>query len=449
MQIKKRLSNAINLITLLCACIIIFVATYFFSTYQDNLAFPIAKNATWVIRIDAETLLRQEAYNALLGQKDDQFIEQLQSLLKEDTEDKSTSKLFINLKEDFVLYSFLHDKCQILALALKTTNHVAFNENISQFLNNKQVGLAQNENAIIFLKVSGKKINKSSLTDLAQTILTRSTKKLNKENPDKNEFMAIQVYETEKQSLFSKLDLSMQFQDEKLILEGETNLKEKTQSSLIYGLKHEGLYIASNVIIKKITDSILHFLPSKLNHFKEIKSFALDFQGTYLEDPTDSLPNIFGFLPTPIMNMVVQTKEACDVKELWAIFPEKVREPGLKLNFGNVVYTLKQLEANYFFVGVNPESVTKQQENALIHIQGKLKNTINIQGSTFVTTFIENMRPVKAANEFLSNIENIDLQIEQLNGNNARISGEFLFKQGKHPIHELTKLAVSLKSVMN
>lgn len=449
MQIKKRLSNAINLVLLASASILIFIATYFFSSYQTDSAFPIAKNANWIVRIDAETLLRQEAYNVLLGQKDNVFLKQLQKILTEGGENKSTSKLNINLKEDFIFYQFTHANNQILAIAFKTTNNQAFNDNINEFLSKNQAGAAEGDNALIFLQSSNQKATKSQLNKVLLKILNQAPTLIKHKNPEKNEFLTVHLAKNNKRPTVSTLDLSFQFQKEQLILDGKTTFNSVESEALQFGLNHKGLFISSRVIPQALTDSVLHFIPKELNHFKEITAFALDFQGTFLEDPTDSLPNVFGFLPTPIMNMIVRTKNPCSVTDLWASFPEKIKQPHLTLDFGETIYTLKQLSANNYFIGIDPNSVITSSSNAVFKMEGKLINTINIQGSTFVTTFIENMRPIKAMNEFLSGITNLNITIAESKSHNHSITGTIQFKEGKHPVHELTKLIVSLKQVMN
>jgi hypothetical protein len=185
-----------------------------------------------------------------------------------------------------------------------------------------------------------------------------------------------------------------------------------------------------------------------LKQFKDIESFIIDFQGTYLEDPTDSLPSVLGFLPTPIMNLIVRTKKPCNIEDFWQFFPEKIKQGKNVLNFGNVVYQLKQLNPYTYFIGVDVTSINSNVSQDLLSIQGTLSNMIHIQGSNFVTTFIENMRPIKALNEFLSSTKNIDIVVKQRKGNENQLSGNITFGSSKHPIHEITKLLVSLVQVM-
>jgi hypothetical protein len=260
--------------------------------------------------------------------------------------------------------------------------------------------------------------------------------------------MAMQVNDVPENALLKSLNASIQYKDESLMLNGKLEFIPTAGKPLDFGLNHKGLSISSRIVPSFIVDTVLHFLPSKLKQFKDIESFIIDFQGTYLEDPTDSLPSVLGFLPTPIMNLIVRTKKPCNIEDFWQFFPEKIKQGKNVLNFGNVVYQLKQLNPYTYFIGVDVTSINSNVSQDLLSIQGTLSNMIHIQGSNFVTTFIENMRPIKALNEFLSSTKNIDIVVKQRKGNENQLSGNITFGSSKHPIHEITKLLVSLVQVM-
>ena len=274
----------------------------------------------------------------------------------------------------------------------------------------------------------------------ARNILSTPFKELKKAAPEKNEFIALNLRKLPAKSGFTSMNLSVQHQEKSINLEGEITYPKKLYPNLKFGLKPKGVYVYSRFIPDALPDTLLSFLPEGLPHFRDIEAYAIDFKGTYLEDPKDSLPNIIGFLPTPVMNLIIQTKDACDVNDLWKAFPQSVRRPNLTLSFGNTVFHLKQLSANVYFIGVDPNSVIPYSGNEVFFMKGHLEKSTKIYGSTFVTAVIENMGPVKAFNDFLNSSESINIEIKAKKGDRYAISGQINFKKDKLPLHEITKM---------
>ncbi|WP_343632414.1 hypothetical protein [Fluviicola sp.] len=440
MQIKKRFYAAFLVVLLTASSLLIFICLNILSNHQDNPLVPIPDDAGWVLRLDAESFVKTEVYNTLFTEKDDAFITKVRELINRNLNSDSDKKsLRIDPQEDIVLYSIERDHKTYLLIAVQTRDAEAFNNNIPAYCKANQAGKALGHCGVFIQQIKGKK-DRAALEKVLADILNQPFRELEKAASEKNEFIALNVKKLPAKSGFSSMNLSIQHQDKSINLEGEITYPKNLHANLKFGLKSEGVYIYSRFIPEALPDTLLNFLPEGLPHFKDIEAYAVDFKGTYLEDPKDSLPSIIGFLPTPVMDLIIQSKHACKVEDLWQAFPESVRRPNLTLNFGNTIFHLKQLSATTYFIGVNPDAVIPYSGNDVFFIKGHLEKSTKIYGSTFVTAFIENMGPVKAFNDFLKSSESIDIEIKPKKGNLYKIKGKINFKKDKHPLHEMTKM---------
>lgn len=444
MQIKKRFYAAFLVVLLTASSLLIFICLNFLSTNQDNPMVPIPDDANWVLRLDAESFVKKEIYNTLFADKDDAFILKVRELIEKNLNDDSNKKsLQIDLQEDIVLYGIERNNRSYLLVVVRTRHASAFNDNIPAYCKANQAGIAIGHCGLFIQQTKGKK-DRAALEKVMKETIILPFKELKKAAPEKNEFIALDMKKLPTKSGFSSMKVSIQHQDKSINLEGEIAYPKKLHPSLKFGLKPEGVYIYSRFIPEALPDTLLNFLPDGLPHFKDIEAYAVDFKGTYLEDPKDSLPSIIGFLPTPVMNLIVQSKHKCKVEDLWKAFPESVRKPNLTLNFGNTIFYLKQLSATTYFIGVDPNAVIPYSGNDVFFIKGHLEKSTKIYGSTFVTAFIENMGPVKAFNDFLNSSESINIEIKPKKGNLYAINGKINFKKDKHPLHEMTKMVFGM-----
>lgn len=445
MQIKKRFNAAFLVVLLTASSLLIFICLNLLSTNQNNPLVPIPNDTKWILRLDAESFIKKEVYNTLFAEKDDVFIQKVRELIEKNINGESDKKsLHINFQEDIVIYGIERDKKNLLVIAVQTNNTQAFNEHISDYCKNNQLGKAKDHCALYITQVNGPKSSKAELESYLHEVLNSPVKELQKAASDKNEFIALDLKKLPANSGFTSMNLSIQHQDKLINLEGEITYPKKLHPNLKFGLNATGVYVYSRFIPEALPDTLLSFLPKGLPHLKDIEAYAIDFKGTYLEDPKDNLPSIIGFLPTPVMNLIIQTKNECKVEDLWKAFPQSVRRPNLTLNFGNTVFHLKQLSAKAYFIGVDPSAVIPYTGNDVFFIKGHLEKSTKVFGSTFVTAFIENMGPVKAFNDFLNSSESINIEIKPKKGKLYAINGQINFKKDKHPLHEMTKMVFGM-----
>ena len=444
MQIKKRFYAAFLVVLLTASSLLIFICLNLLSNNQNNPLVPVPDDANWVLRLDAESFVKKEVYNTLFAEKDDAFILKVRELIEKNLNPDSNKKsLHIDFQEDIVIYSVKRDAKSFLLVAVQTTNSNAFNKNIAAYCKSNQAGSAKGNCALFIQQIKGKK-DPSKLQSILESILNQPFKELQKAAPEKNEFIALDVKKLPENSAFSAINLSVQHQDSEINLEGLIAYRKKVGPGLKFGLKPKGVYIYSRFIPEELPDTLLNFLPDGLSTFKDIQAFALDFNGTYLEDTKENMPNNFAFLLVPTMNLIVQTKNSCDVTELWKAFPESVRSSNLSLNFGNTIYRLKQLSPNTYFIGVDPTSVIPYSGNEILSLKGNLEKVTKVYGGTFVTAIIENMGPMRVFNDFLKSTDFVQIKVGAKKGKDYKLEGQIKFKPKKLPLHEMTKMSLDM-----
>jgi hypothetical protein len=446
MQIKKRFYAAFLVVLLTASSLLIFICLNILSTSHTNPRIPIPNDTKWIIRLDAESYIKKEVYSTLFTEKDDAFIQQLKDMYEQNTNvDSKKKSLQIDFQEDIVVYGLERDNKNLLVIAVQTRNNDAFNEHISEYCKSNQIGKAEGNHAIFISQLRGKKSSKKELEGYLTEIFQSPVVELIKEAPEKNEFITLDFKKLPAKSGISNLSLSIQHQDEEINLEGELGYAKKLEPGLKFGLKPKGVYIYSRFISERLPDTLLNFLPAGIPHFKDIQAYAIDFTGTYLEDPKDSLPSIVGYLPIPVVNLIIQTKNKCNVDDLWSAFPKSVRGKNKTLNFGNTIFYLKQLSENAYFIGTDPSAIIPYSGNDIFFIKGHLEKSTKIYGGTFVTAFIENMGPVKAFNDFLKSTKSVSIEIKPKKGTHYSLTGKIQFKDKKHPLHEMSKMFLGMR----
>ncbi|MDR0801859.1 hypothetical protein [Fluviicola sp.] len=445
MQIKKRIYAAFLVVLLTASSLLIFICINLLSNSYNNPFVPIPRDSKWVIRIDAESFVKTEIYHTLFTEKDDAFIQQVRDLVERSTNENLKKKsLFINFQEDIVLYGLERNHKNFLVTAVQTFDGPAFSRNILDYCKVSQTGGAKDHCGIYIHQIKGEKASESELKAVLNDILSAPLKELHKAAPEKNELIAVSWNNHTRENGFSATDLSIQYQDNEINLEGKLAYTKKLPSGLKFGLAPKGVYIYSRMEMGSLPDTLFQFFPKNLPHFTEIQGYAVDLNGTALEDSRDSLPNFFGYLPVPVMNLIVRTKNNCNVEDLWKAFPASVRRENLRLNFGNISFQLKQLSPDTYFIGVNPDAVISYSGNDVFFIKGRFEKASQIYGSSFLTSIIENMAPVKAFNNFLKSMRFVRIDIKPGKGDQYIVSGKIQFRNKKQPLHELSKMILGL-----
>lgn len=444
MQLKKRISAVILVILLTGANLAMFKTLDLLDNSKPALSLPIPKNVNWKVRLNIKTIAKKELYTILFQEEDPEFLSKLRTLARnrfERFEDKKP--LHINWEEDILVYSIEENKSAFQVYLLQTKNATRFNENISDYLSRNQMGYAIGSNAVLVTQKSGKRLSKPEMESLSKRLLNAPKELIQYDDLDDHELIDLAVNNINDKVRFQHLEMKISQDKQAINFSGKVEYPEPIREQMSFGLKYKGIYIYSRFIPKQLPDTLLNFLPDDLPHFKDISSFALDYQGMNLEDPVDHMPYFVGHMLVPKMNLIIRTEKAVKIEELWSHFPENVRRPNLKIELGKVTYHLKQLDKNTYFIGIDPNSVTAFKGKDLFILKGDLRHSTQIYGGTFITAIIENMGPMKALNQFIRSTDTFNFQLTKEKAKVYKLTGTIDFKSDKYPLHELTRFILN------
>lgn len=444
MQLKKRISAVILVILLTGANLAMFKMLDLLDESKPTLHVPVPKNVNWKVRLNIKTIAKKELYTIFFEQEDQEFLTRLRTVVRNRLEQAETKRsLHLNWEEDMVVYSYNEDEANFIVYVVQTKNPEKFNQHVPEYLSKNQMGFALGSNALFLTQKSGKRLKKDELKSLVKKLLGAEAETL-KYNPElNNQLIDLSVNNIHNDVKFQHLAMQVNQMDQRISFLGEVEYPSEVKKQMPYRLNSKGIYVYSRFIPKQLPDTLFNFLPQGLPHFKDITSFALDYQGMSLEDPVENMPYFFGHMLVPKMNLIIRTEKPVKIEELWAKFPENVRKNKLQVTLGTITYQLKQLDDRTYFIGIDPSSVKGYTGDDLFILTGDLRKSTKIYGGTFITAFIQNMGPMKAINQFIKTTDSFSFTLSKMNGKRYKLDGSILFKADKYPLHELTRLMIN------
>lgn len=445
MQIKNRVFAVLLVIVLTGANLAMFKILDFLDNGKPDLNVPVPTEVNWKIRFNLKTFLKKEIYTLLFQEKNDDFLDQFREQIRKRMERNSTKgSLHIDLEQDLIVYALDLNDANFQAILFQTTNPKKFNAHISEYCSKNQSGYALGNNALHITQRSGKKLSQPELLAVVRKLLHAPKTTFKYDEKNEAELLEVHVNAIHQNVRFKKMNLHISEFGQELTINGSISYPTDLGSAMKFGLKSTGVSIYSRFIPKDLPDTLLYFLPDNMPHFKDIQAFAIDYQGLNLEDPVENMPISVGHFLVPKMNLIIQTKNSINISELWNEFPENVRLDRNRLKLGKVIYELKQLNQNTYFIGVDANAVIpKTSTHEIFVVEGSLLHSTKVYGGTFITKIIENMGPMLAINNFFKATELFKINVVPNHGNNYTIQGTIRFKKDKYPLNEITKLVAN------
>ena len=441
MQLKNRIFAAILVLLLTGANLAMLKLIDILDETKPTLHVPIPENVNWKLRVNLKTIVKKELYTVFFEEDDREILNQIRTQVQERLESQNKKpSIYLNLEDDIVLYSIDVNHANFFAYLLQTKNSEKFNQNVPAYLNRNQAAVALGSNALFITQKSGKHLTPEQLKTLAYKWIHATQETFNYPAERKDEILEIAVNNMHNTVRFKNLYLRMSQQKQAFNFEGNIIYPEPIRESMPFTLKSKGVFLYSRFIPKQIPDTLINFLPKGLPHFKNISSFAIDYQGMSLEEPMDSLPHFVGQMLIPKMNLIIRAGEPVKIEDLWKEFPNNVQKPNLTLLFGNTTYYMKQLDNTTYFIGIDPSSVVPFKGDDLFILNGDLRKSTKVYGGTFITAIIENMGPMKALNEFWNSTNKFNVSVQKSKNTTYKINGKIDFKDDHFPLHELAKL---------
>ena len=442
MQLKKRLLAIAAVISLTVFSFLLFSLLQLFGKQAPLEEVPIAKDTAWMLKFDASNFWKEEAYTVLFDQKDEQFLKTLKQLSDEKFTKENQASLGINLYTDVIVCGLQQNDKSYTILLVDLIEAKAFEQNIASYLSQQQLGgICKNTGIII---IPSNKTSKEELKQILQMWQKSPLMKRESINFEKEDLFAYKQLTNTSSSPFEQLEFGVKHDQQRIEINGKCQFQSGSIEAFNFDLKPTGFYFASRIIPLNFEDTLNKYLPLGSFQFSKINGIVMDFNGIYLEEAKEGVPDLYGYLPIPKMNLIVSCEHPISIESILKACPDAILGAENTLNFGETDYQLKQLDAHTVYIGIDPSTVIKKPQKELLKIKGELRHLITIDGSTFIASLAQNLGPMRVGNEFIKSTKMIDLNVVQTKQNQYRIHGELTFNLGKQPLHEISKFLLAL-----
>lgn len=446
MQVKNRWGKLIVLLSFTALAIMLLTLQQLFSKQREDSSFPLPENTLWTMRINAAEFWQSEAYEVLFEAKDELLLDQIRNEIeKQQTRTAEGGSLGIDPHTDVILAAYPAKSKPVIVLIVQLSDELAFAKSINKRLNNTSFGFIQDQNGIVI--IGNKNTSSNDLQSIAYQWKTASQLKRSSIAKNDKGLVYFKQWANDGKSLIQETNFTVEQKEQTIHLDGTCQYKEGRVSALNYDLNASGFYLSSRIIPIHLKDTLNKYLPLGSFKFTDITGIVMDYQSVFLEEAKANLPEIFGYLPIPRMNLIIQSKQKISIQEIIASCPESIRGTENTLNFGETDYQLVQLDDFTIFIGLDPTKVVRRPQNNLLSIQGKVQALLRVDGSGFMTAMIQNLGPIKKGKQFLETTEAITFTVSRAVNDTYLMNGTIRFKAGKYPLTELTRFWFSMNSI--
>lgn len=441
MQLKKRLLAIATVMLLTAISFVLFSMLQLFGKQTHLEDVPLAKNTTWTLKFDAANFWKEEVYTILFEEKDELFLKSIKALAKDQFNQENKGSLGINLQTDVIVCGWEHQSKTYTVILVDLISPKDFEKNIGTYLSKQQIGGIINNTGIIVVpnqKTSQQDL-KMALNNWQKAPLTAREKLSNKQD----DFIAYRQISISDKSPFKAFSLGISQTPESFEFSGKCTFQSGRIEPFSYDLKPTGFYLASRIIPLNLEDTLNKYLPLGDFSFSKINGIVMDYNGVYLEESKAGMPDVFGYLPIPKINLIISFEEAININTILEACPPSIVATENTLNFGETDYHLKQLNPYTVFIGIDPSQIIQSPQVELLKIKGELKYLTSIDGSDFIATIAQSMSPTRLSNDFIKATTEMEVHVKQTNKDHFLIHGDLYFKPGKKPIHELSKLILA------
>lgn len=404
---------------------------------------PIPKQYDWAVRIDASTFVKEELYSIIFQSKDEKLLNQLSNLI--DRKWKSNGKnggLYIDYQSDIIFYQKTENGLVFNGIILKTKRPTKCEQNISNYLRENQIAKVKNNSLIIVSQNSGKLLSKVALTKLIEQFSAVDGSVEFIETKQQRDLLQLNMRNSSNLESVSDIKLGVRNSKNSISMYGTFSYTHSnTTYEPLYSIEGKGVKIYTYAIPKQFNDSIIDFF--KLRSTYEITGISLDYHGLIMEEAVEDMYSKANFTPIPMINGVFQFNSPITVEQLLKNIPDHFKVNPGKITFNEVSYSIKQIDKQSIFIGLDVSTVEQKNQSNYIYLGGNFSKIFNLKASYFITTFFEAMPAVKTTKSFLSKTKKVEFKAN-INGNKGTISGQFLFEDESHALNEVTRLFIGL-----
>jgi hypothetical protein len=439
MQMKFRILHFFLVLLMGCFGVIGLVLFEVFEHETPAAEVYLPKQADWAMRVDLESLAKDELYTLLFEAKDDQLITMLRKIADKRVEQHNEKgPLTIDFRQDVVVFGMEEQQHVFTGILLQIIDPETFTKNIGHHLQKGQSAAVSGHTALILHQVDKPSFTQNELQQLAATCLKTTRRwdlRRGKEQKDRP-FLSLQS------SSFSggtsgKMDVSFFKEAHAVRLEGffrsDVSLKPAN-----YSLQHTGLFLSTAIIPDGLTDSLNRLLPIGNFRMPELRAITLDYKGLSLAETA------IGIRPIPNMNLILESTHVFSVDSILRSVPAELIKDRNTLQVAELTYHLKQLDEHTVFIGLDTNAIVYQKAASICLVSGPLQIIGQIDASPGMMAIMEMVPQVRSGREFLGKTRRLELEVKNQKQNDYTFDGLLTFKDDAYPLHEFVRLLMGL-----
>lgn len=439
MQLRSRIALFFTILFMGFISAIGLMVLELFGSAPVSFDVPIPAQATWVLRADAFSFIQREAYILLFESDDDELITSVQDMLKERTNRNGIDRpLNLDLRRDLILFGAREGQQEFMGILLQVNSPELFSENISYYLDNSQTVAVKGKTALILTALNKKGgLSKTKQQQLTNTFINGKQRHFERSQIPSEELLSLEISKAGVAGEAKNLKIGIEMHPHSVEIKGEFEAEQNDIPARSYTLKHTGLFVATSIMPKVLTDSvnsIVHHMSATSYQFSKLKSVTFDLQGVVL-DPS------MGYNPVPKMNMIIESHSAIQIDSILQSLPAHMIGENNTVRIAEMTYYLRLLDAHTLFIGLDPKSVIAEKQDEVSVIKGRPDALMKIGGSSLALGILEVFSIFKASKEFILSTEEVDFSITKQAGTNVcKLDGVVEFKPDVYPQHAITRL---------
>jgi hypothetical protein len=448
MQMKSKIFSILAVVLLTIIGLFLNATFELLESTTKSVQIPLPRKTDWLIRIDANTFWKEELYTILFDSKEEQLLQSLRNVMNK--KKHGTGKmgpLSIDFQSDLVAYRIHRGERQFTIVVVQLINPKVFKRNISDYLNEHQAFKVVYSTAFIITEHAANHHSKATLAHVLNDCVDAPLVDFNRIKNAKKELITVQLQPQADQSDITQLRFGISHTPNDILFNGTMYIKQAFPEPIPFDLSCKGFYFSARFIPVALKDSISKYMPFGKSFFQHSNALICDYQGLYLSDEKPGLPAVMGYMPLPIMNLIVNFEKPVSIADFYASCPSSIQAANYTLNFGEKEYTLIQLTPTTLFIGTHPTSIIQRKQVNWFELKGKPTAVTSIDGNAFIAAFVQGMTPIKVTNDFFKNTHAVQLVVKPTSASRAMISGKIGFKQNHFPLNEITKLLLELNVI--
>lgn len=398
----------------------------------------IPSHATSVVKIESEALIQALFQEVILNSGLDSKVRNYLDSPSEEEEEP----IGIDFLSTIYLFTIQDNNCQLMGVLMNLSDEEQFN---AAYGNEAQTGIghASKQGAgILLFDNNDTPLSSKILNEMAQKMLEQpsSFDQTKLAHPEASITLWKKEYTLNNGTRsFQEIQLALLLERERLILDGTADFNYDQARSYPV-LKRQDLSIQSQ------------FVPNGLNDIwtTSMKKVGINFprityiSGNYHYSEPSPVPElkilphfdgIYGFESgMQIRVPLIALAATGDIKSL-------------DLNsfeFGGKIFHYKQINPQTIYLGQSPYSLAATQDDALLKIEGNLKQLLEIRNGGMLSKVLALSPEYAAAQRFLTGVETSNFSIQQTPNGTADIDGEIVFEKNKSALNETMLLLFNL-----